>query len=63
MCSPSGAASSRRSADPPIRTLEEPDPRVDLDLVREGLREGDRTASPADSFGFGGHDVSPVRTR
>jgi 3-oxoacyl-[acyl-carrier-protein] synthase II len=48
---------------PPILNLDEADPRVDLDLVRGGVREGDWTVSLANSFGFGGHNVSLVFTR
>ncbi|WP_228981117.1 hypothetical protein [Streptomyces sp. DH12] len=48
---------------PPILNLDAVDPRVDLDLVRGGAREGDWTASLANSFGFGGHNVSLVFTR
>ncbi len=44
---------------PPIRNLVDPDPKVDLDLVRDQprpLRPG--AAALTTSFGFGGHDVT-----
>ncbi|MEU4655149.1 beta-ketoacyl-[acyl-carrier-protein] synthase family protein [Streptomyces sp. NPDC023723] len=48
---------------PAIRNLDEPDPRVDLDLVRGEPRTGHWSAALANSFGFGGHNVSLVLTR
>ncbi|MCX5398904.1 beta-ketoacyl-[acyl-carrier-protein] synthase family protein [Streptomyces sp. NBC_00102] len=43
---------------PAIRNLDDPDPRVGLDLVRGEPRKGDWGAALANSFGFGGHNVS-----
>ncbi|MGW3089261.1 beta-ketoacyl-[acyl-carrier-protein] synthase family protein [Streptomyces sp. NPDC001108] len=47
---------------PAVRNLDEPDPRVELDLVRGEPRTGRWTAALANSFGFGGHNVSLVLT-
>ncbi|MFJ6011902.1 beta-ketoacyl-[acyl-carrier-protein] synthase family protein [Streptomyces sp. NPDC092952] len=47
---------------PAVRNLDEPDPRVKLDLVRGEPRTGRWTAALANSFGFGGHNVSLVLT-
>ena len=48
---------------PAIRNLERPDPEVKLDLVRGEPRTGRWDAALANSFGFGGHNVSLVFTR
>ena len=43
---------------PAIRNLDSPDPKVGLDLVRTEPRRGVWEAAVANSFGFGGHNVS-----
>ncbi|MEE1743039.1 beta-ketoacyl-ACP synthase, partial [Streptomyces sp. JV184] len=48
---------------PATRNLDELDPRVDLDVVRGERRTGQWTAALANSFGFGGHNVSLVLTK
>jgi 3-oxoacyl-[acyl-carrier-protein] synthase II len=48
---------------PAIRNLERPDPEVKLDLVQGAVRTGRWDAALANSFGFGGHNVSLVFTR
>jgi 3-oxoacyl-[acyl-carrier-protein] synthase II len=48
---------------PAIRNLDRPDPEVKLDLVRGAPRRGRWDAAVANSFGFGGHNVSLVFTR
>ncbi|MEU9488884.1 beta-ketoacyl-[acyl-carrier-protein] synthase family protein [Streptomyces decoyicus] len=48
---------------PAIRNLDELDPRIDLDVVRGENRTGEWNASLANSFGFGGHNVSLVFTK
>lgn len=48
---------------PATRNLDELDPRIDLDVVRGENRRGDWSAALANSFGFGGHNVSLVFTR
>ncbi|MFE6667540.1 beta-ketoacyl-[acyl-carrier-protein] synthase family protein [Streptomyces sp. NPDC057697] len=48
---------------PATRNLDELDPRVELDVVRSEPRTGRWTAALANSFGFGGHNVSLVLTR
>ena len=48
---------------PAIRNLERPDPEVKLDLVRGAVRTGAWDAALANSFGFGGHNVSLLFTR
>ncbi|MFJ5806171.1 beta-ketoacyl-[acyl-carrier-protein] synthase family protein [Streptomyces sp. NPDC093093] len=48
---------------PPTRNLDEQDPRVELDVVRGESRTGRWDAALANSFGFGGHNVSLVFTR
>lgn len=51
----------RDGAAPAIRNLDEPDPAVKLDLIRGVARTGaDWQAVLANSFGFGGHNVSLV---
>ncbi|MFI9629397.1 beta-ketoacyl-[acyl-carrier-protein] synthase family protein [Streptomyces sp. NPDC052042] len=47
---------------PATLNLDEPDPRVELDLVRGEPRTGRWSAALANSFGFGGHNVSLVLT-
>ncbi|MYW68508.1 beta-ketoacyl-ACP synthase II [Streptomyces sp. SID8379] len=47
---------------PAVRNLDDPDPRVDLDVVRGENRAGHWDAALANSFGFGGHNVSLVLT-
>ncbi|MFJ4711006.1 beta-ketoacyl-[acyl-carrier-protein] synthase family protein [Streptomyces sp. NPDC088785] len=47
---------------PAVRNLDELDPRVDLDVVRGENRTGRWGAALANSFGFGGHNVSLVFT-
>ncbi|WP_353944376.1 beta-ketoacyl-[acyl-carrier-protein] synthase family protein [Streptomyces sp. HUAS MG91] len=47
---------------PAVRNLDELDPRVDLDVVRGENRTGRWDAALANSFGFGGHNVSLVLT-
>ncbi|MFD3515511.1 beta-ketoacyl-[acyl-carrier-protein] synthase family protein [Streptomyces sp. NPDC058657] len=47
---------------PATRNLTELDPRVDLDVVSGAPREGRWSAALANSFGFGGHNVSLVLT-
>ncbi|MFF7409370.1 beta-ketoacyl-[acyl-carrier-protein] synthase family protein [Streptomyces lydicus] len=48
---------------PATRNLEELDPRVELDVVRGAPRTGQWSAALANSFGFGGHNVSLVLTK
>ncbi|MFF3171988.1 beta-ketoacyl-[acyl-carrier-protein] synthase family protein [Streptomyces sp. NPDC057900] len=48
---------------PATRNLDELDPRVELDVVRGERRTGQWSAALANSFGFGGHNVSLVFTR
>ena len=48
---------------PAVRNLERPDPEVKLDLVRGAPRGGSWDAALANSFGFGGHNVSLLFTR
>ncbi|MFD4996010.1 beta-ketoacyl-[acyl-carrier-protein] synthase family protein [Streptomyces buecherae] len=48
---------------PATRNLDELDPRVELDVVRGEPRTGQWSAALANSFGFGGHNVSLVLTR
>lgn len=48
---------------PATRNLDELDPRVELAVVRGGRRTGQWSATPASSFGFGGHNVSLVFTK
>lgn len=48
---------------PATRNLQELDPRVDLDVVRGAPRTGEWSAALANSFGFGGHNVSLVLTK
>ncbi|MCP2258077.1 3-oxoacyl-[acyl-carrier-protein] synthase II [Streptoalloteichus tenebrarius] len=48
---------------PATRNLEELDPQVDLDVVRDKARHGDWRAALANSFGFGGHNVCLAFTR
>ncbi|MEU6174084.1 beta-ketoacyl-[acyl-carrier-protein] synthase family protein [Streptantibioticus parmotrematis] len=45
---------------PPTRNLDEPDPRIGLDVVSGAPREGAWRVALANSFGFGGHNVSLV---
>ncbi|MGW2340023.1 beta-ketoacyl-[acyl-carrier-protein] synthase family protein [Streptomyces sp. NPDC001661] len=52
----------RDGAVPATRNLDTLDPRVDLDVVRGERRSGQWTAALANSFGFGGHNVSLVFT-
>ncbi|MEU2379568.1 beta-ketoacyl-[acyl-carrier-protein] synthase family protein [Streptomyces misionensis] len=47
---------------PATRNLDELDPRVELDVVRGQPRTGQWSAALANSFGFGGHNVSLVFT-
>ncbi|GAB7029214.1 beta-ketoacyl-[acyl-carrier-protein] synthase family protein [Streptomyces sp. NPDC021749] len=47
---------------PAVRNLERLDPRVELDVVRGENRTGRWHAALANSFGFGGHNVSLVLT-
>ncbi|MFG3114638.1 beta-ketoacyl-[acyl-carrier-protein] synthase family protein [Streptomyces sp. NPDC048197] len=47
---------------PAVRNLERLDPRVELDVVRGENRTGRWHAALANSFGFGGHNVSLVFT-
>ncbi|MGW0768610.1 beta-ketoacyl-[acyl-carrier-protein] synthase family protein [Streptomyces sp. NPDC002676] len=47
---------------PAVRNLQEPDPELRLDLVRGENRTGRWNAALANSFGFGGHNVSLVMT-
>ncbi|MHB9756876.1 beta-ketoacyl-[acyl-carrier-protein] synthase family protein [Streptomyces sp. BYX5S] len=47
---------------PPTRNLDALDPRVDLDVVHGDRRRGRWSAGLANSFGFGGHNVSLVFT-
>ncbi|MFF3193953.1 beta-ketoacyl-[acyl-carrier-protein] synthase family protein [Streptomyces misionensis] len=47
---------------PATRNLDELDPRVELDVVRGRPRTGQWSAALANSFGFGGHNVSLVFT-
>ncbi|MFI2030669.1 hypothetical protein [Streptomyces buecherae] len=53
----------RDGALPATRNLDELDPRVELDVVRGEPRTGQWSAALANSFGFGGHNVSLVLTR
>ncbi|MGW7022136.1 beta-ketoacyl-[acyl-carrier-protein] synthase family protein [Streptomyces decoyicus] len=48
---------------PAVRNLDELDPRIDLDVVQGENRTGEWNASLANSFGFGGHNVSLVFTK
>ncbi|MEU2777160.1 beta-ketoacyl-[acyl-carrier-protein] synthase family protein [Streptomyces sp. NPDC007162] len=48
---------------PATRNLDEPDARVRLDVVAGAHRTGRWEAALANSFGFGGHNVSLVLTR
>ncbi|MEU8890169.1 beta-ketoacyl-[acyl-carrier-protein] synthase family protein [Streptomyces sp. NPDC048442] len=48
---------------PAVRNLERLDPRVELDVVQGDNRKGRWDAVLANSFGFGGHNVSLVLTR
>jgi 3-oxoacyl-[acyl-carrier-protein] synthase II len=48
---------------PPTRNLDEPDPQIELDIVTGKPRAGTWTAALANSFGFGGHNVSPAFTK
>ncbi|MEU6755479.1 hypothetical protein [Streptomyces sp. NPDC046685] len=48
---------------PATLNLEQQDPRVELDLVRGASRTGRWSAALANSFGFGGHNVSLVFTK
>jgi 3-oxoacyl-[acyl-carrier-protein] synthase II len=48
---------------PAIRNLENVDPAVKLDLVSGAPRRGEWRAGLANSYGFGGHNVSLVFTR
>ncbi|MFZ3565748.1 beta-ketoacyl-[acyl-carrier-protein] synthase family protein [Streptomyces sp. BH097] len=52
----------RDGAVPATRNLDTLDPRVDLDVVRGERRSGQWQAALANSFGFGGHNVSLVFT-
>ncbi|MER5947284.1 beta-ketoacyl-[acyl-carrier-protein] synthase family protein [Streptomyces sp. NPDC001904] len=47
---------------PAVRNLDDLDPQVDLDIVRGENRTGRWDAALANSFGFGGHNVSLVFT-
>lgn len=47
---------------PATRNLDTLDPAIDLDVVSGGPRRGAWTAGVANSFGFGGHNVSLVFT-
>ncbi|MGW0881216.1 beta-ketoacyl-[acyl-carrier-protein] synthase family protein [Streptomyces sp. NPDC002671] len=47
---------------PAVRNLQEPDPGIRLDVVRGENRTGRWDAALANSFGFGGHNVSLVMT-
>ncbi|MFC1403586.1 MULTISPECIES: beta-ketoacyl synthase [Streptacidiphilus] len=55
--------SLREGATPAIRNLDRPDPEVKLDLVRGNRRRGVWEAALANSFGFGGHNVTLAFTR
>lgn len=48
---------------PATRNLDELDPRVELDVVRGERRPGQWSAALANSFGFGGHNVTLVFTK
>ncbi|MFF3910181.1 hypothetical protein ACFYZJ_30355 [Streptomyces sp. NPDC001848] len=48
---------------PATRNLDVLDPRVELDVVRGERRTGQWSAALANSFGFGGHNVSLVFTK
>ncbi|MEW2436488.1 beta-ketoacyl-[acyl-carrier-protein] synthase family protein [Streptomyces caniferus] len=48
---------------PAVRNLDTLDPRIDLDVIRGENRTGRWNASLANSFGFGGHNVSLVFTK
>lgn len=48
---------------PATLNLDEPDPHVRLDVVGGTNRTGRWDAALANSFGFGGHNVSLVLTR
>ncbi|MFJ9176288.1 beta-ketoacyl-[acyl-carrier-protein] synthase family protein [Streptomyces sp. NPDC102360] len=52
----------RDGALPATRNLDTLDPRVDLDVVRGERRSGRWSAGLANSFGFGGHNVTLVFT-
>ncbi|MCX4835458.1 beta-ketoacyl-[acyl-carrier-protein] synthase family protein [Streptomyces sp. NBC_01016] len=52
----------RDGALPATRNLDTLDPRVDLDVVSGERRSGQWSAALANSFGFGGHNVSLVFT-
>ncbi|MFJ5987031.1 beta-ketoacyl-[acyl-carrier-protein] synthase family protein [Lentzea sp. NPDC092896] len=45
---------------PPTRNLEQLDPEIDLDVVTGEQRRGEWKCALANSFGFGGHNVSLV---
>ncbi|MEV7022105.1 beta-ketoacyl-[acyl-carrier-protein] synthase family protein [Kitasatospora sp. NPDC093558] len=47
---------------PAVRNLATLDPKVELDVVRGANREGRFDAALANSFGFGGHNVSLILT-
>lgn len=53
----------REGTVPATRNLDELDPRVELDVVRGERRTGRWSAALANSFGFGGHNVSLVFTK
>ncbi|WP_042395463.1 beta-ketoacyl-[acyl-carrier-protein] synthase family protein [Streptacidiphilus carbonis] len=55
--------SLREGAVPAIRNLDRPDPGIKLDLVRGTHRRGVWDAALANSFGFGGHNVTLAFTR
>jgi 3-oxoacyl-[acyl-carrier-protein] synthase II len=48
---------------PAVRNLDEQDPEIRLDVVRGENRTGSWDAALANSFGFGGHNVSLVMKR
>jgi 3-oxoacyl-[acyl-carrier-protein] synthase II len=48
---------------PPTRNLDELDPQIELDIVSGTSRHGTFTAAIANSFGFGGHNVSLAFTK
>ncbi|MCC9308383.1 beta-ketoacyl-[acyl-carrier-protein] synthase family protein [Kitasatospora sp. RB6PN24] len=50
----------RDGSTPPTRNLEDPDPAVELDVVAGTARTGRWDTALANSFGFGGHNVSLV---
>ncbi|MFF1556252.1 beta-ketoacyl-[acyl-carrier-protein] synthase family protein [Streptomyces sp. NPDC058279] len=55
--------SLKEGAVPATLNLDRLDPKVDLDVVRGETRTGHWPAALANSFGFGGHNVSLVFTR